>query len=197
MITITESAQEYLGELLAKQESVIGVYIFVNNPGTPKAETTLSYCREEPDLSENQREVFGELIAYLETKSLPFLEEAVIDYDTSRMGGQLTIKAPNSKTPRMPENATLADKVNYLLWTSINPILAAHGGEATLLEITDEGVAVLKFGGGCQGCAAVPLTMKFGVEKELLAAFPGEITGVRDDTDHSNTDNAYYKEGEA
>lgn len=193
MITITESAQQFLGDLLAKQQNVIGVYIFVNNPGTPKAETTLSYCREEPDLSENQRHLFGELIAYIETKSLPFLEEAIIDYDQSRMGGQLTIKAPNSKTPRLPENATLTDKVNYVLWTSVNPMLAAHGGEATLLEVTDEGIAVLKFGGGCQGCAAVPLTMKFGVEKQLLAAFPGEITGVRDDTDHSVTDNAYYK----
>lgn len=194
MIEITKPAQEFLGDLLAKQESVIGVYIFVNNPGTPKAETTLSYCREEPDLAENERHEFGDLTAYIEIKSLPFLEEAVIDYDTSRMGGQLTIKAPNSKTPRLPENATLNDKVNYVLWTSINPMLAAHGGEATLLEVTEDGVAVLRFGGGCQGCAAVPLTMKFGVEKELLAAFPGEITGVRDDTDHSITDNAYYKE---
>ncbi len=193
MITITESAQTFLLDLLAKQDSVIGVYIFVNNPGTPKAETTLSYCREQPDMSENERHVFGELVAYLETRSLPFLEEAVIDYDTGRMGGQLTIKAPNSKTPKLPENATLMDKVNYVLWTSINPKLAAHGGEATLLKVTEDGVAVLKFGGGCQGCAAVPLTMKFGVEKELLAAFPDEITGVRDDTDHSVTDNAYYK----
>lgn len=196
MITITESAQEYLLELLSKQESVIGVYIFVNNPGTPKAETTLSYCREEPNTSENTKNMFGDLVAYIENKSEPFLEEAVIDYDQSRMGGQLTIKAPNSKTPNLPENASLEDRVNYVLWTVVNPKLAMHGGEANLVQITDEKVAIFTFGGGCQGCAAVPLTMKFAVEKELLSAVP-ELTGLKDATDHSNTDNAYFKEGEA
>lgn len=195
MITITESAQEYLLELLSKQESVLGVYIFVNNPGTPKAETTLSYCREIPDLSENEQQQFGDLTAYIEIKSLPFLEEAVIDYDVSRMGGQLTIKAPNSKTPNLPEDATLEDRVNYVLWTTVNPKLAMHGGEANLIRVTDENIAILTFGGGCQGCAAVPLTMKFAVEKELLAAVP-ELAGLQDVTDHSVKDNAYFKQGD-
>lgn len=195
MINITESAQEYLLELLSKQESVLGVYIFVNNPGTPKAETTLSYCREEPDLKENTKKMFGGLTAYIENKSEPFLEEAIIDYDQGRMGGQLTIKAPNSKTPNLPEDATLEDRVNYVLWTTVNPKLAMHGGEANLIRVTDENIAILTFGGGCQGCAAVPLTMKFAVEKELLAAVP-ELAGLEDVTDHSVKDNAYFKEGE-
>jgi Fe/S biogenesis protein NfuA len=45
-ITITEAAQDYLAELLAKQdEGVLGVRMFVNQPGTPKAETCIAYCR--------------------------------------------------------------------------------------------------------------------------------------------------------
>ena len=35
MITITESAREYLGELLSKQEDALGVRVFINQPGTP------------------------------------------------------------------------------------------------------------------------------------------------------------------
>jgi len=51
-------------------------------------------------------------------------------------------------------------------------------------------VAVLKFGGGCQGCSSVSLTLKEGVEKTLKERIPG-INAVRDVTDHSNTENAY------
>ncbi|MDX1504707.1 MAG: Fe-S biogenesis protein NfuA, partial [Spongiibacter sp.] len=38
-ITITESAQGYLAELLSKQEDVMGIRVFITQPGTPKAET--------------------------------------------------------------------------------------------------------------------------------------------------------------
>ena len=37
-------------------------------------------------------------------------------------------------------------------------------------------IAVLKFGGGCQGCSAVDMTLKDGVEATLLAKVP-ELTG--------------------
>ena len=46
MITITESAQEYLAELLSKQEDALGVRVFINDPGTPRAETCIAYCRD-------------------------------------------------------------------------------------------------------------------------------------------------------
>ena len=73
----------------------------------------------------------------------------------------------------------------------VNPSLAAHGGEVSLVEITDDVVAILKFGGGCQGCSAVSMTLKDGVEKTLLEQVP-ELVGVRDETDHSDRSQAYY-----
>ena len=46
MVTITESAQEYLTELLEKQDCEgISVRIFILDAGTPKAETCISFCR--------------------------------------------------------------------------------------------------------------------------------------------------------
>ena len=46
-LTITESAQGYLAELLSKQDDVIGVRVFITQPGTPKAETCIAYCRDD------------------------------------------------------------------------------------------------------------------------------------------------------
>ena len=59
------------------------------------------------------------------------------------------------------------------------------------VEVVDESVAVLQFGGGCQGCGMVDLTLKEGVEKTLMDQLP-QLTAVKDVTDHSVKENAYY-----
>ena len=191
-IYISDSAQEYLKGLLEKQEDdVVGIRIFVNDPGTTKAETCIAYGRAE-DISDSSilREYTG-FSAYFDEKSWSFLEEAKVDYAADRMGGQLTIKAPNSKMPKVGDNSPLADRVNYLLYTEINPSLASHGGDVSLMHIDDENFAILKFGGGCQGCGSVEMTLKDGVEKTLMEKLP-ELAGVRDMTDHTDKTNAYY-----
>ena len=116
----------------------------------------------------------------------------MVDFNADRMGGQLTIKAPNAKMPKVNADSPLEDRVNYVLYSEINPGLAAHGGEIRLMQLTEENVAVLQFGGGCQGCAAVDLTLKEGVEKTLIERVP-ELAGIRDVTDHTDDTNAYYR----
>ncbi|NRB41048.1 MAG: Fe-S biogenesis protein NfuA [Pseudomonadales bacterium] len=191
MVNITESAQAYLIDLLSKQDDdVIGIRIFINKPGTPKAETCIAYCRADDKQEEDDQLSFEGLEVYLDGRSLPFLKDAFIDYSKDRMGGQLTIKAPNSKMPNVNDESPLEDRINYILYNEINPSLASHGGEVSLESITDEKVAILKFGGGCQGCSAVDMTLKHGVEKTLLEQVP-ELTGVTDETDHQDTSNAY------
>ena len=103
-----------------------------------------------------------------------------------------SIKAPNSRLPQISEDSSLEDRVNYILYNEINPGLAAHGGMVSLEEIFEESVAVLRFGGGCQGCGMVDVTLKDGVEKTLLEQIP-QLTEVRDVTDHSVKENAYYQ----
>jgi Fe/S biogenesis protein NfuA len=191
MITITESAQEYLAELLSKQEDALGVRVFINQAGTPRAETCIAYCRKG-DLQESDEVMeLEKLKVWYEASSLAYLEDALVDYSKDRMGGQLTIKAPNAKLPQVGEDSSLEDRVNYVLYNEVNPALAAHGGEVSLVEITEEMVAILQFGGGCQGCSAVDETLKGGVEKTLLEQLP-QLTGVRDTTDHTDTSKAYY-----
>ena len=192
-INITDSSQDYLAELLEKQNvEGIAVRIFITQPGTPYAETCLAYCRpgeEEPTDVKLELEKIG---VFLDKNSLAFLEEAVVDFNADRMGGQLTIKAPNAKMPKVNADSPLEDRINYTLYSEINPGLAAHGGEIKLVELTEDRVAILAFGGGCQGCAAVDLTLKDGVEKTLMDRIP-ELAGIRDVTDHTDTTNAYYR----
>lgn len=193
MVSITESAQEYLTELLKKQDCEdIAVRIFILDAGTPKAETCISFCRPGEEKEDDEVKLYKGFKAFIELHSIPFLEEAVVDFAKDSMGGQLTIKAPNSRLPKISDDSPIGDRVNYILYNEVNPGLAAHGGNVTLEEMFEENVAVLRFGGGCQGCGMVDVTLKEGVEKTLLAQIP-QLKEVRDVTDHTDKENAYYQ----
>ena len=191
-ITITDAAHDYLADLLSKQNTPgIGIRVFITQPGTQYAETCIAYCKPGEEKPDDVAVGLKSFTAYIDSISEPFLEDALVDYATDRMGGQLTIKAPNAKVPMVNEDSPLNERINYYLQTEINPGLASHGGQVTLIDVVDEGIAVLQFGGGCQGCGQADLTLKEGIEKTLLERIP-QLKGVRDVTDHSNRENAYY-----
>ena len=190
---ITKEAQEYLIELLATQgQFTMGIKVEVLEPGTPRGETVIAYATEEDDLSGYRLEKGYDFKVYLDEKSLCYMESSVVDYSPDNFGGTLTIKAPNAKVPTIEEDASIEQKINYVLYSEINPALASHGGEVSLHEVVNKNTAVLKFGGGCQGCGMVDVTLKAGVEKTLLEMVEG-LTAVTDITDHSYKENAYYK----
>ncbi len=191
-IEITPAAQGYLAGLLDKQDcDGIAIRLFVADPGTPRAETCIAYCRPGEEQADDEVLELDGFRAFVEQRSLPYLEDGRVDYAEDRMGGQLTIRAPNSRMPQVREDSPVEDKINYVLYNEINPGLAAHGGVVSLEEIV-EGVAVLQFGGGCQGCGMVDVTLKEGVERTLMERVP-ELAGVRDVTDHSDRSQAYYR----
>ena len=192
-ITVTASALEYLQQLIDKQPAGTGVRLFVNQGGTPHAETCLAYRKPHEDVDDHSLlDNTGALAFYVEDASAEYLEAAFIDYQTDKLGGQLTIKAPNAKMKQVDENSSMTERVNYLLYTEINPALASHGGFVMLEEmVEDDTVAVLRFGGGCQGCGLVDVTLKNSVERTLLDQLP-TLKAIRDGTDHSDKSNAYY-----
>jgi Fe/S biogenesis protein NfuA len=192
MVEISSAAQTYLRELLSKQDEPCGIRIFVAQPGTANAETCIAYCRFGEEQDDDTLFEYEGFTAWFEEKSKAYLVDATVDFQEDRMGGQLTIKAPNARVPNVGPDSSLEDKINYVLYNEINPGLAAHGGVVSLVEIVEESTAVLEFGGGCQGCAAVDITLKQGVETTLLEQVP-ELAAVRDVTDHTVTDNAYYQ----
>ncbi len=192
MITISDAAQAHFVKLLSNQEPHTNIRVFVVNPGTPNAECGVSYCPPEAVEVGDTRLPFKGFDAVVDPESAPFLDEAEIDFVTDQMGSQLTLKAPNAKARKVDDNAPLADRVDYVLTTEVNPQLANHGGKVTLTEITEEGIAVLQFGGGCNGCSMVDVTLKEGIEKQLLDKFSGELTGVKDATEHQAGEHSYY-----
>ena len=98
----------------------------------------------------------------------------------------------NAKLRKVADDAPLFDRVDYFIKAEVNPQLAGHGGECNLMEITEDGFAVLQFGGGCNGCSQIDVTVKDGIEKQLLEMMAGEIKGVRDVTEHERGEHSYY-----
>ena len=165
MINVTPSAQEYLADLIAKKDFECNIRIFVSDPGTPRAETCLAFCKPEESKDSDHEVKYEKFSLFIEELSLPYLDDAEVNYDKDNFGGQLTIKAPSSRVPRVGEDASLEDKVNYVLYSEINPQLASHGGNVHLQEITEDNYVVLQFGGGCQGCGMVDVTLKEGSKR--------------------------------
>ena len=196
-LLITPSAQEYLSDLLTKQNTPgIGVRVFVEHPGTPRAECCMAYSAPEEVVPTDYKQDYPDFPAYIDAPSIPYLLAAVIDYTKARFGGLLTFRAPNSKVPRVGPDASIEERIIYVLQSEINPGLEGHGGNCSLVEVQNDPehglTAVLKFGGGCQGCSAIDVTLKQGVETTLKQHVP-ELQRVVDQTDHTQAEGAYFK----
>ena len=132
-ITITDAAHDYLADLLSKQNTPgIGIRVFITQPGTQYAETCIAYCKPGEEKPEDTALGLKSFTAYIDAFSEAFLDDAVVDYATDRMGGQLTIKAPNAKVPNVNADSPVNERINYYLQTEINPGLASHGGQVSL-----------------------------------------------------------------
>ncbi len=191
-IMISDAAQAHFRRLLDQQEEGTHIRIFVVNPGTPNAECGVSYCPPNAVEATDTEMQYASFSAFVDEISLPFLDEAEIDYVTEELGAQLTLKAPNAKMRKVADDAPLLERVEYVIQTQINPQLAGHGGRITLIEITEDGYGILQFGGGCNGCSMVDVTLKDGIEKQLLSLFPGELQGAKDVTEHQRGEHSYY-----
>lgn len=192
MINISDSAQSHFAKLLSQQAEGTSIRVFVVNPGTTKAECGVSYCPAEAVEPEDVEMKYEGFSAYIDAESKPFLEEAEIDFVTDQMGSQLTLKAPNAKLRKVADDAPLFDRVHYFIQAEVNPQLAGHGGECTLMEITEDGYAILQFGGGCNGCSQIDVTVKDGIERQLTELMGDEIKGVKDATEHQRGEHSYY-----
>ncbi len=193
MISMGDNAQIHFRRLLEQQDiENLGIRIRAVHPGTSRADCQLEFC-EAADLdgSEWIVECVG-FNLYVDSASAKFLDGAWIDYQTAPTGGSLTIKAPKLKGSVPTNDASLPERVQYIIENEINPGVASHGGKVSLVEITSDNIVVLRFGGGCQGCSQVSVTLKEGVEKSLMSKLP-EITAVKDATDHESGNNPYYK----
>ena len=192
MITLTETAtRKFLEIVTAEGRKDCGLRVIVNNGGTAAVEFALNFV--DPDQARDDDVVveLPELRIYMDPASARFLEGASIDFIDNLNESGFKVEAPDSgsKKPSGP----LAEAVQGVLEEKINPAVAAHGGHIELIAVEDA-TAYLKFGGGCQGCGMVNVTLKQGVEKILFEEVP-EVTRVMDVTDHASGTNPYYQPG--
>ena len=128
------------------------------------------------------------LTVVVDPSSAVDLAGATIELDPTVTGGGLKIDNPNEGW-----QDPIARAVQDVLDRQINPGVGSHGGMVTLVDVKD-GTAFMRFGGGCQGCAAVDVTLKHGVETAVKSAVPA-IQAIVDVTDHQAGENPYYQHG--
>ncbi|MGA8278504.1 MAG: NfuA family Fe-S biogenesis protein [Rhodanobacteraceae bacterium] len=191
MITLSQHAQEHFTRLIAQQGiDGLGIRLRAVNAGTPAGDCQMEFC-EHADLRGDEWEVeYPGFSFFIERDSVSFLDGASIDFARDATGGQMTIRAPALRGTPPGEDASIVERVHYVIESEINPQLASHGGKVGLREVTADGIVVLQFGGGCHGCGMVDVTLRNGVERTLRERVPG-VSGVRDATDHDNGRNPY------
>ncbi len=64
----------------------------------------------------------------------------------------------------------LFDKVEQVIDT-IRPALMADGGNVELIEVSD-GIVKVKLQGACGTCPMAQMTLKMGIEKEIIKNIP-------------------------
>ena len=124
----------------------------------------------------------------VDARSASRLEDATLDFidELQRSGFRLE----NAGSPAL---SGLAARVQEVIDDHVTPMVAQHGGEVVLLDVSD-GRVQLEFGGGCKGCGMVDVTLKQGVEDMLRRAVP-EIVEIVDATDHAAGENPYHPRG--
>ena len=67
----------------------------------------------------------------------------------------------------------------------IRPSLQGHGGDAELVDVTDDGIVKLKLKGACAGCPMSQFTIKMGIERILKSKIPEvkEVVAVNEPAD--------------
>ena len=88
------------------------------------------------------------------------------------------------------DDDALYERVSTVFETRVNPMVARHGGVVELIDVQD-GVVMLRMGGGCQGCGMADVTLRQGIEAALRQHVP-EVKGIADITDHSAGSNPYF-----
>ncbi|RMD92741.1 MAG: iron-sulfur cluster assembly accessory protein [Calditrichaeota bacterium] len=192
MITVTEAAQERFRTILKEENREgQGIRVTAHRGASPfSVEYSLAFVEPGEEHPADEIIEFEGFKIYVDPQSAPLVEGATIDFVHGLQESGFKITNPRTQAPPVPEGP-LAEKIQHLLDSKINPGIAMHGGHVTLVAVEDN-VAYLRFGGGCQGCGMVDVTLKQGIEVMLKEAIP-ELKEVMDVTDHASGRNPYYQ----
>ncbi|XRX43065.1 MAG: NifU family protein [Buchnera aphidicola (Tetraneura sorini)] len=191
MIYISIKAQKYFRKLLLSEKKGTQITVFIENAGTVNAEGKVAFFMDKKNERKDFRIFYyNGFVVYIKTIFLKYLKDSEIDLLEDKLETRLTLKAPNIKSENS-EFSPLYRKLEQFIEQEINIQLLSHGGKVSLVEISTDGVAKVQFFGGCNGCSMVSLTLKDGIEKKIILAFP-EIKSVEDVTNHISGNHSYF-----
>lgn len=188
MIIFTDAAQEKIAGLMSAEDKVgkaLRLQIIGRGPGG--FQYAFRIVPQEEKTEQDTVVETGAFRVFIDAKSAPDLEGATVDYleDSFQRGFMIDNPNPVWKDPT-------AQAIQEILDTRVNPGMAGHGGFVSLLEFKDD-TAYIAFGGGCQGCGLVDVTLRQGVEVMLKEALP-QVKKVVDTTNHDAGVNPFYKD---
>lgn len=191
MIEVTKSAQKYLLKLLNKKNDSVRIRVFVTHKGKSYYKCEISYCHVNKISSADYLKIQLQYLSlYLEKKSLVYLKNSKIDLVKNGLDCFLKIYTPKLNMKNESKNKDIFSSLENFLEKTINSRLIMHGGRVDLINITENMIAIIRFSGGCNGCAMSKYTFKNMIEKEIMNKF-NKITGVIDITDHKSGSHSY------
>lgn len=189
VLSVTELATSQIKRILEQEElGEQAVRVGIAEKGPTGFQYQLEFCdrseRAQGDLVFEQDGV----TFYVDGDSLAELRGTSLDYvDTGFSAG---FKFENPNKPKLLSDP-IAARVQRVIQERVNPGVASHGGQVTLLDVKD-GTAYVRLGGGCQGCGQADTTVKEGIQSMICEEVP-EIHTVLDVTDHAAGTNPYFQ----
>lgn len=186
MLTLTDSAKEQvLSSIQEEGKENLTLRIAITGRGPSGFQYSLDLVGTGENKEDDILVEHDDLKIYVERGSAENLEGTTIDFVTRLQESGFKFDNPNSiwSDPR-------AKLVQEVIDARINPGIAAHGGNVRLLDVKND-IAYIAFGGGCQGCGMVDVTLKQGVAVMIKEAVP-DLKDVLDTTDHAAGENPYY-----
>jgi Fe/S biogenesis protein NfuA len=206
ILTITDKARKRVLEIRSGEDGGDRLALWVDVVGVAGGEFAydLFFDLSDEAAAEDAVQHGDDITVVIPAESVERLRGATLDMSRDLLNPGLVILNPNkppqaqqpaSPSINVPEPGELtgpvAERVQRVLDEHINPSIASHGGQATLVAIEDD-TAYLRLGGGCVGCGMATVTLSQGIEVAIRQAVP-EIERVVDVTDHASGTNPYYE----
>jgi len=187
MLSISPKAREMLDQFAeqADESNEMLLRVEIVGRGPNGFQYDLQFVSSDDRKDDDVELELEEMSVLVAARSVQYLEGATIDYKETLMGGGFSFDNPN---PLWVDE--LSKAVAEIIASEVNPVVASHGGHVDLIGV-DSGKAIIAFGGGCQGCGMVDVTLKQGVEVMIKDSVPG-ISEVVDATDHTAGTNPFY-----
>ena len=192
-VRFTEAAHAKVRELLAGKSGALR--ILVQNPGM--GAPAYGMALEESDRPEPGDTVVdaGGFTVLIDAQSVPLVNGVTVDFVDDPLRPGFKVEAPPPPPPSARPDLDLSDPkvaaIQAVIDRQVNPGIASHGGQATLIDVKGD-VVYVELGGGCQGCSMASVTLKQGVEQMIKHAVP-QIREVVDVTDHASGLNPFYE----